>query len=311
MIEFAHAWVFLLLPLPAAAWFLVPPRAERGAVRVPASVYAHLQGLSGPGSALARFPVGLALRGIGWTAIVFALAGPFTPQPPLLKPTGRDVFVALDLSASMAETDMTVAEEQVTRISVIRDKLASFLLGRQGDRVALIGFATEAFLIAPLTFDVNAVAEMLSEAPIGMPGRKTDLGQAIGLTVKLLSDERPGDRVLLLISDGETNAGELAARDAAELAAGLGIKIITIGFAGQIGDESIAHMAELAQMTGGSFLSATNPELMKRVYESLEAVMPIEPDETGAQRQRDWRWVAILAALGCIACIGWQEARDP
>lgn len=309
-IGFALPWALLLAPLPVLAWLVLPPRAETGALRVPASVLAHLQAAGGAGTARRRLPTGLILRGLGWIALIVALAGPFSSAPALLKPTGRDVIVALDLSASMAETDMEMAGQKTARIDVIRDRLATFLRGRRGDRVALIGFATDAYLIAPLTFDVGAIAEMLTEATIGMPGRKTDLGQAIGLTVKLMRDEPRGERLLLLISDGETNAGELAARDAATLAAGLGVQIVTVGFASEIDGGNAEHMAELARMTGGSFHAATSPALMQNVFDHLARIAPVVPEETATERRRDWRWVAILAALGCLAGIGWREARD-
>ncbi|MFK7944511.1 MAG: VWA domain-containing protein [Paracoccaceae bacterium] len=309
MIGLASWWVLLLLPLPILAWQLLPPRPERGAVRVPTSVLARLQEQSGARSAERRLPTGLLLSVVGWVALVVALAGPFSRQPELLKPTGRDIVVALDLSASMAETDMTMADRKVARIAVIRDRLATFLKGRRGDRVALIGFATDAYLIAPLTFDVHAIAEMLDEATIGMPGRKTDLGQAIGLTVKMLRDEPRGERLLLLISDGETNAGELAALDAARLAQRLDLRIVTVGFASEIDSANAAHMAELAQMTGGSFHAATNPKLMQAVYDDLNRLAPIIPENNAVERRRDLRWIAIMVALSCLVGIGWREAR--
>lgn len=303
-------WALILLPLPIAAWFLLPPRPERGAVRVPASVMAHLQARAGAGPAPLRLPVGLALRTIGWVALIVALAGPYLPRAALLKPTGRDIVVALDLSASMAETDMLVAGEPTARIDVIRDRLGIFLEGRRGDRVALIGFATEAYLIAPLTFDVAAVAEMLDESTIGLPGRKTDLGQAIGLTVKLMRQQEPGERLLLLISDGETNAGDLAAVDAARLAADLGVRIFTVGFASDIDSENAAHMADLARMTGGRFHAATSPDLMQQVYDTLDRMAPVKPEDTALERRSDLRWAAIGLALLCLGGVGWREVRD-
>ena len=113
----------------------------------------------------------LALKAACWIALVVALAGPFVQKPAALKPTGRDVIVAFDLSASMAEQDMSVGDRKLARIDVIREKLGAFIRGRKGDRIALIGFATSAFLIAPPTYDVTAVSEMLDEMTIGLPGR--------------------------------------------------------------------------------------------------------------------------------------------
>lgn len=312
MIEFSYPWVLTLLPVPVLAWHLLPARQEKGAVRVPASVQDHLARHSGAGAGRRiQWPADLMLRTAGWVALIIALAGPYTAQPALLKPTGRDIVVALDLSASMAETDMSMNGRTVARIDVVRDRLSDFLEGRRGDRVALVGFATEAFLIAPLTFDVRAVSEMLGEATIGLPGRKTDLGQAIGLTVKMLRKEPDAERLMILISDGEANAGDLAAHDAAVLAREIGLKIFAVGFASVIEAENAAHMSDLAELTNGQFRAATSPALMSEVYQAVDRLAPVKSEDTTAQRRRDWRWAALLAALASIVVIGWRGHRNP
>lgn len=312
MIDLAYPWMLILAPLPVLAWFLLPPARERSAVAVPSSVLNHLlhHSVSTAGSRAAR-PGELALKSTGWAALVIALAGPFVQQPAALKPTGRDVIVAFDLSASMAEKDMTIGERKLARIDVIREKLGTFIRGRKGDRVSLIGFATNAFLIAPPTYDVVAVAEMLDEMTIGLPGRKTDLGQAIGLTVKLFRADKAGERLLILISDGEVNTGQIAATDAADLAAELGITIFSIGFAEKITAANTAHLADLAERTGGGFLAATNPTLMQDALAALDAIAPISPEDASTERRQDWRWVPLVITLACLLAVGWREYRDP
>ena len=310
--DFAHPWLMALMPLPILAWMVLPTARERGAVRVPASVLSHLLSESA-GSAGTRVvrPGELAFKSIGWIALVLALAGPYLKQPAILAPTGRDVVVAFDLSASMAEEDMATGDRMMARIDVIRDRLGTFIRNRKGDRFALVGFASDAYLIAPLTFDVTAIAEMLNEMTIGLPGRKTDLGQAIGLTVKLLRSEPEGERLLILISDGEVNAGELAATDAARLARDIGVRIFTIGFAGDISTENATHLADLANITDGASYTATSADLMQSALTEVEALAPISPGESASERRQDWRWPLLLISLFCLMAIGWQEYRDP
>ncbi len=311
MISFALPWAFLLAPLPVLAWRLLPPEPQKGAVRAPESVIAHLKrhsdttgrSLSGIGD--------LALKVIGWIALIIALAGPFIARPALLTPTGRDIVVAVDLSASMAEEDMIVDDRKTARIEVIRQKMATFLRSRAGDRVALIGFAEEAYLIAPLTFDVRAAAEMLSEAPIGLPGRKTDLGRAIGLSVKLLREEEEGERLLILISDGEANAGELAATDAAELAKEIGLKIFAIGFASDLDEANAGHMADLAETSGGRFTSADSAEAMGLAATIVSDSDIVARPESGGDRRTDLRWAALIVGFICFMVLYWREAQDP
>lgn len=311
MIGFSLPWAFALAPLPFLAWRLLPAAPQKGAVRAPDSVIAHL---SRHGDAKARNLSGIgdmAVKVICWCALIIALAGPYLDRPALLTPTGRDIVVAVDLSASMAEEDMATPTGKIARIDVIRDRMATFLKTRTGDRVALIGFAEDAYLIAPLTFDVNAVADMLGEAPIGLPGRKTDLGQAIGLAVKTLRAEDEGERLMILISDGEANAGDLAASDAAEMAQDIGLKIFAIGFASEIDAANAAHMADLARTSGGGFVTADSAEAMEQAYAAVADIAPSAQPEAGTERRRDIRWPALVIAFICLTYLLWREARDP
>lgn len=310
MISFFNIWAFALLPLPALIWWLAPALPARSAVAVPASVMATLTSRSGARSDdRIGPPAGLILRIIGWLALVLALAGPHQERAPLLSPSGRDVAVALDLSASMAETDMS--GNGVTRITLIRDVLGDFVRGRKGDRVSLIGFGTEAYVIAPLTFDVGAAAEMLDEVTIGLPGRRTDLGQAIGLSVQMMREEPAGERLLILISDGETNVGALAAADAARLAADAGLKVFVIGFAKDLDAGSEDQMRGIAEATGGQFFAASDPVLLQAIYREIDLIAPVSAPDPERAPVENWRWAPLLLAFAAALIIGWREHLDP
>ena len=219
-IEFARLWAFALVPLPLVAWLVLPALAARGALQIPSSLWHTLTKIAGdPSKYRLNIPHALILRLLGWIALVVALAGPQVRSQTLQEPSGRDLVVALDLSASMAEPVASDGGGRTRRIDVVNEVLARFVIGRRGDRIGLIAFAREADLIAPMTFDTGAVAMMLEEVAIGLPGRRTDIGQAIGLTIQLLRKEPLGERVLIVVSDGETNVGELAALDASAIAA--------------------------------------------------------------------------------------------
>ena len=310
MISFFNLWAFALLPLPAFIWMLAPALPARSAVAVPASVMAALNLRSGTrGDDRIGPPADLALRIIGWLALVLALAGPHQERAPLLTPSGRDVVVALDLSASMSETDMSAGG--ITRIDLIRDVLGDFMRGRQGDRLSLIGFGTEAYVITPLTFDVGAAADMLDEVTIGLPGRRTDLGRAIGLSVQMMRAEPPGERLLIVISDGETNVGSLAAKDAARLAAEAGLKVFVIGFAKDLDAGSEDQMRGIAKATGGQFFAATDPTLLQAVYREIDLIAPVSAPDPEKAPIENWRWAPLLAAFAAALIISWREHLDP
>jgi len=310
MIAFLNLWAFALLPLPALIWYFGPVLPAKSAVAVPESVLATLRQMSGArGEDRIGPPADLLLRIVGWAALVLALAGPHQERAPLLSPSGRDVAVALDLSASMGETDMSLGD--VTRIELIRDVLGEFMLGRRGDRISLIAFGTEAYIISPLTFDVASVTDMLDEVTIGLPGRRTDLGQAIGLSVQMMRNEPEGERLLILISDGETNVGALAARDAAQLAAKVGLKVFVIGFARDLDAGSEAHMREIAEATGGQFFAAANPALLEAVYREIDDIAPLSAINLEDAPIENWRWAPLLVAFAAALMIGWREHLNP
>lgn len=310
-IDFARLWALLVLPLPILAWRLLPKRAERAAVPVPASVGAWLTALSATDAATRLgIPPGLFWRLLGWLCLVVAFAGPYTTGKSLLPPTGRDLIMAIDLSASMAETDVLAAGARRERIAIVRDLAGEFVGQRQGDRIGLIAFASEAFLIAPLTFDGRAISQMLDELAIGLPGRKTDLGLAIGLAVQSLKHEPPAKRLLIILSDGEANAGDLSASDAASLAAEIGMTIHMIGFAGDIDSPKAQFMQDIAERTGGRYFAATSSETLAEVYAQINRLSPISTDSDRPHLVTDWTWLPLLLALGALSMITWRELRD-
>ena len=309
MIEFARLWAFALLPLPLAAWFLLPAMVSRNAIPVPPGVWQMLDRVRAPSDGV----VGLLKRGIlmraaAWALMVTALAGPETLEERLLAPTGRDVMVAMDLSASMGERRKDAAEDkEVRQIDIVGPFVTRLIEGRRGDRVGLIAFGSDAYLISPLTFDAHAVAGMLPEVSIGLPGRRTDLGQAIGLTVQVLREEPNGERVLVMISDGEANVGDLAAMDAAKLAVEYEITIHVVGFSSEVSPENAEHMTEIAELTGGRYYEATSAESLAEVEAAIAQVLPSAVDDEPDYVRRDWAWLPSLLALGLLVLIGRQE----
>ena len=310
-VEFTHLWAFLLLPLPWLAVRLLPVSARRRALPVPAGIGDWLEAISDQhGTGILALPRRVMLLWLGWALLVLALSGPFVRGDELLQPTGRDLTLAIDLSASMAETDIPSETGEVPRYEIVRTVAADFIERRKGDRIALIGFASEAFLIAPLTFDIRAVADMLDEMTIGLPGRKTDLGQAIGLTIKTLEDEPEGERLLVILSDGETNTGVLGAVDAARLAKQRGITIHTIGFAAELEADNVDAMTTVAVETGGQFFSANTEASLQQIYDEIDALAPVASDKSDAHLLTDLSVFPMLLALMVLGLIGWQEIRE-
>ena len=310
MIELARPWLLLLLPLPFLAWRYLPALPARAVLLVPDGVRALLLGLSPERrGALGESRLLRWLRGLGWMALVLALAGPFTRGAILERPTGRDLVVAIDLSSSMEE-NMLVEGESVPRYRVVRDLMSRFITERRGDRIGLVAFGHEAFMIAPLSFDVGAVAGMLDELVIGLPGHRTDLGRAVGLTVKVMREQKSAARVLVLLSDGEDNTGALTGLNAAHLAAANGITIYTIGFSAKLDTDGMAILRGIAEATPGTFFSATSASALAEITERIDAIEPTGIDGPPEHLVRDWTIAMLGLALAMLAGFAFELVRE-
>ena len=310
MIEFMHPWIFLALPVPVFAYLLLPPLAANAALPVPATIRNLIVGLSEQSAARRHaLPDDIWLKAIGWALIVTALAGPHTREEDLLTPTGRDLMIAVDLSASMDEPDMVLDGKAVPRYVVVREMVGNFIKARKGDRIGLIAYGHEAYLVSPLTYDVNAVAAVLNELVIGLPGHRTDLGKAIGLAVKTFDPEQSESRVLVLLSDGEDNSGELTGRDAADLAGTREIRIHTIGFSSNIESDGADVLKDIASSTAGRFFWAKTSDDLGATSSEISRLEPVVRPEEEDQIIRDWSMYVVLAALAVMAALVIREVR--
>src|SRR5262249_17704196 len=235
---------------------------------------------------------------------------------------GRDLMIALDLSGSMGTPDFEIHGQAVDRFSAVRAVAKRFALERKGDRVGLVLFGTRAFLQAPLTPDLAAVAELLDESEVGLAGEQTAIGDAIGLAVKHLRDRPAERRVLVLLSDGASNAGGLDPKKAAELARDAGVRIYASGVGsgqrplatllgarvvGGSSDLDEAALREIADATGGSYFRADDSEGLTRVYREIDALEPTEGKAATVRPVRalfPWPLGGALAIAGLIGLAG-------
>ena len=153
-------------------------------------------------------------------------------EPVAQQREARDLMLAVDLSESMLEKDFEFQGQLINRLDATRVVAGDFIERREEDRVGLILFADQAYLQSPLTYDRNTVKIFLDEARVGLAGKSTAIGDAIGLAVIRFNRLESEQRVLILLTDGTNNAGALEPMAAARLAADYGVKVYTIGVAG-------------------------------------------------------------------------------
>jgi len=210
MIQLLWPWAFAALPLPWLYRSVIRPVPNRdAALRVP-DTGRFAFGLAARGGGNATRRLVLLLAWLAWACLLGAIARPqYTGDPVSLPSTGRDLMLAVDISGSMNTEDMEIDGQVVNRLAVVKQVVSDFIARRAGDRVGLVLFGTNAYLQAPLTFDLATVEELLQDTPIGIAGGKTAIGDAIGLAVKRLRTRPNDSRVLMLLTDGANNVGEV------------------------------------------------------------------------------------------------------
>lgn len=320
MLEFAWPWLFLLLPLPWLLRLLLPP-ADSGEAALRVSFLAELENLAGR-RARPRLPswrrqVPFALL---WLLLLLAAARPqWLGEPLPLPSSGRDLLLAVDVSGSMGYRDMYWQSESVSRLTLLQALFGDFIEGRRGDRVGLILFGSQAYLQAPLTFDRHSVRQWLDEAVVGIAGKDTAIGDAIGLAIKRLRQQSADSRVLILITDGANTAGEVSPLTAARLAASEGLRVYTIGIgadaeqAGAAGlyglnpgldlDEPL--LRELATLTGGEYFRARSPDELRTIAITLDRLEPVlQAPTTRFRAQPLYPWPLAAAVLLSLLLVG-------
>jgi Ca-activated chloride channel family protein len=221
----------------------------------------------------------------------------------------------------MQVEDMMVGQHTVSRIDAVKQVVGEFIERRRGDRLGLILFGSNAYVQAPLTFDRNTVQRFLREAQLGFAGRETAIGDAIGLAVKRLRDRPAESRVLILLTDGANNAGEVEPLDAARLAADNDVKIHAVGigsdkmvvpglFGSSFGSRVVnpsrdldePTLRKIAEITGGNYFRARDPAELVNIYQLLDALEPVE-QEAQSYRPKKSLFHLPLALAFCLSVL--------
>jgi Ca-activated chloride channel family protein len=317
MIEFSMPWAALMLPLPLVVHrVLAPAKQPEAALYFPRAMRADAGGAAE--RALAPRPSWLlAMSILIWLLLVIAAAGPrWVGDPVALPATGRDLMLAVDISESMLAEDMELNGARANRLMVVKSVVGDFVRRREGDRLGLILFGSNAYLHVPLSFDRETVRQLLNEAQVGFAGKQTAIGDALGIAVKRLQDRPENSRVLILLTDGANTAGQIAPRQAAELAAQQGLRVYTIGvgaeamelpglFGSAFGARRINPSADLdedtlqyiASATGGRYFRARDQQELEAIYAELDRLEPVEQEAESYRPLRSLHHWPLGAAL--------------
>jgi Ca-activated chloride channel family protein len=320
--HFASPYAFLLLPLILGLWWV---NVRRGQARHAAVGWSDIALVRIPGAIRPAWEdhLPLALTALGLVCLVIALARPqFGLATQKITSNGIDMMMCLDTSGSMNAQDL-----QPTRVAAARRVSQQFVSERPDDRIGLVVFSAVAFTQCPLTTDHQALQTLLDGVKIGMTRTDgTAIGSAIATCINRLKDVPGKSKVIILLTDGSNNSGEIDPITAAKMAAKYGIKIYTIGmgtkglapisvpdptFGGERtvmvrGDLDEGTLQKIADLTGGKFFRATDTEALAGVYSEINRLEKREAPKTEIVDYRElypWFLVPALALLGLNALL--------
>lgn len=287
MFEFANIWVFVLLPLPFLVYWLLPALHSRSdTMLVP-----FLKNASEASGEKLRKKAWVSKRNflqwiflvLIWISFLISLARPqITGQAEMKIKTVRSFVVAADISFSMANRDWVLDGERLSRWEAIKSIMSDFIEKREGDRMAMVFFGTNAYLQTPFTTDLEVVDWFLEETEVGMAGQMTSIGKAIGFSIRLFEQDSLDQKVILLLTDGKDGGQGISPVDAAYVAKKDSIKIYTLG----IGDPNASGsdldentLINISSITEGRYFRAMDTGELEKAYEEIDQLEPMEFEE--------------------------------
>ena len=274
-----------------------------GVVRAPRTVRYYLRHLP------------FVLRAVAFALIVVALARPQDVEQNVRTNTeGIDIMLAIDVSGSMLARDF-----KPDRITAAKEVAGSFIADRYGDRIGLVAFAGEAFTQSPLTTDQSTLQTLLARIRSGLIEDGTAIGNGLATAINRLRESEAKSKVIILLTDGVNNRGEIAPLTAAEIAKAQGIRVYTIG----VGTEGMAPypaidmfgnitfvnqkveidektLTAISDMTGGKYFRATDKAKLKAIYDEINQLEKSKVEVTEHISYHELYLAWVLAALGLL-----------
>jgi Ca-activated chloride channel family protein len=321
MFRFEDPWILGLLALLPIVWWVRGRSARRtGALR-----FSAVSTIRDTGQSAARWLslIPAALRSVALVAVVVALARPQTGMTSEeILTEGIDIVLVMDVSSSMLAEDL-----EPNRLEAAKVVAADFVSGRQSDRIGLVAFAGQAYTQAPLTLDYGVIRTLLDELDVGMIEDGTAVGMGLATAVKRLQASAAESQVVILLTDGRNNRGEIGPLTASQMAEALSVRVYTIGvgtrgtarvpvddplmgrrYATMRVDVDEPTLQEVAEKTGGRYFRATDTESLAAIYAEIDELETTEVEiENYTQYTERFGPVLAFAMLLLILDVGLSQ----
>lgn len=301
----------LLLLIPMIGWYVYKLRKSQASLQVSSTEAFEVAGATSWKVYLRHVP--FALRTVAIALLIVVLARPQSTDSWQNSTTeGIDIVMAMDISTSMLAEDL-----KPNRLEAAKDVAASFINGRQNDNIGLVVFAAESFTQCPLTIDHGVLLNLFKDIQPGIIQDGTAIGLGLANAVSRIKDSQAKSKVIILLTDGVNNTGEIAPVTAAEIAKTFGIRVYTIGVGTQgeapypiptaFGiqyqnipveiDEQV--LKQIASTTGGQYFRATDNASLKEIYSEIDQMekTKISVQEFSKKQEEYKNWALIVFAL--------------
>lgn len=314
----AQPWyLLLLLALPWVSWWM------RRRHRPSAFVYSSV-GLVKPVATGQRSAASQILASLRWFALIALIVALARPQKieteSSVKASGIDIAVAIDLSGSMESEDFRYHGKQVNRLFMAKEVLKSFVAKRQGDRIGLVAFAGRAYVGSPLTLDHDFLIQNIDRLELHQIEDGTAIGSGLSTAINRLRDLKSKSKIVILMTDGQNNAGKIQPLTAAEAAKALNIKVYTIGVGirgmapmpvyDNFGQKHLRPMqvdidedtlTKIANMTGGKYYRADSSETLAKIYSEIDSLEKTEIEvKKYVQIEEKFAWALIPGLIALV-----------
>ena len=329
--DFAHPYfLFFALVIPLVVGAMILRRRSRPGLKFP-GVARSAEAAKRQGGSHSIFWLA-TLRSLALAAMIFALAGPrFGTETKEIKASGIDIMLDVDISGSMLALDLDWKGSRATRLEVVKSVVDDFISKRPSDRIGLVVFGTEPYLVSPLTLEHEWLLQNMKRVEVGMIQSSTSIGPPLGLSInRLKGDKDAKSRIVILLTDGmDYPPARISPVKYAEAAAALGIKVYTIAIGSEDKIVSTYHLdgngkiardilgrpdivtsdsfqldedvlREMADKGGGKFFRARDAGELKRIYEEIDKLEKTEVTLTYTTQYEDAWLYPLSAGLGLL-----------